>query len=102
MIERNQDGKTFACKVVPLAGSPEKRYKQRKEAEILEKLEDHQFLVKIEDHYEYNGSLYIIMEYVNGRNFEELIDESTGHEWVDKVLLDLALKFARALVELHR
>ena len=61
-------------------------YRKRIESEInfLKKLNDDN-VVKVYDHFELNGNLYIVMELVEGRNIEQLVAEKGPLPWEEAV-----------------
>jgi serine/threonine-protein kinase len=85
-------GRQVACKVMrsDLALDPENCARFRREAEQLEDL-NHRHVVGFREAGEFNGSLYLVMEYVAGRNLAELLREQGEFDYRRAVRLTCQL-----------
>jgi len=93
-------GRTAANEVEPLPGK-EKEYLEGKdaftrEAQMLSSVDSLEAVVSIFDYFEANGTLYLVMEYVEGKSLRELVEEE-GRIAPEKILPLLEDLFA----ELH-
>ena len=78
----------------------------RKEAELLASL-DHPNIVRLNEYFEYDGGLYIIMEYVDGQELDQYINKVTG-PIIEKNLIPMfkqilsAIEYAHSKGLIHR
>lgn len=68
----------------------------RTEAQILSRL-THPNLPKVTDYFSYGGSHYIVMEYIQGRTLEQLLDTRRGKPVDERLALSWALQICRAM-----
>ncbi len=61
--------------------------------EILSKIHNHEFVIGYYEHGKIDGSLYLLMEYVEGANLKQLLTswDSVLREFVGNILIDLAV-----------
>lgn len=62
----------------------EYRSRIEREIEFLKKL-DNDHVVQIFDHFEIGGNLYIVMEYVEGLNIEQFVEQNGAIAWQDAI-----------------
>ncbi len=70
----------------------------QREIDILRQL-DHPHIVRLYESGQHDGRSYYVMEYVDGKNFEEILLEQTRLPWSE--VLDLALQVCPALKHAH-
>ena len=71
----------------------------RGEADILKKLR-HPYLPQVYDHYTSEEHVYTVMEYMEGKNFQELLKE--GKRFSSKDIVKWGTQLSEALVYLHK
>lgn len=71
----------------------------RGEADILKKLR-HPYLPQVYDHYTSDEHVYTVMEYIEGKNFQELLKE--GRKFTSKDIIKWGTQLSEALVYLHK
>lgn len=94
--------------VVPFTGSKQKYYQKGKEsyiqeARVLAKFCKEDGIVEVKDYFEENGTAYIVMEYLDGKNLIEIlknIEENNSHMH-PKVVLDLMRPVIKTLNLVH-
>jgi tRNA A-37 threonylcarbamoyl transferase component Bud32 len=99
-------GKTVAVKILPPGlADDEMRRRFQREAETVAQLE-HPNIVKVYDHGETNGTLYMVMEYIDGVDVAGFIDQNGPMlpEQVQRILADVgsALDLAHSQGLVHR
>jgi NIMA (never in mitosis gene a)-related kinase 1/4/5 len=101
LIQRNDDKAQFVAKEVRLAGlKPAERNSAQAEIEMLRRLE-HPNITRYIDHFEYNGSLFIVMEYANGGDLYMKIKQQNGQLLTEKEILQYFAQICLALAYLH-
>jgi serine/threonine-protein kinase len=96
LVEDMINGGFFAIKEIPIKKRDRKLL--LREPLLLKKL-DHDAIVKVEDIYETDKAIYIIMEYIEGRSLKELLlDERKAPE---KNVVDWAIQICDTLEYLH-
>ncbi len=80
------DGRPVAIKEILPQFVSNEEYRSRIESEInfLKKLNNER-VVKIFDHFELDGKLYIIMEFIDGRTIEQYVEQTGRMGWQDAV-----------------
>ena len=94
------DGRPVAIKeILPtFVADPEYRSRIEREMEFMKKL-DNPNVVKIYDNFEMNGSLYIVMELIEGADVEKYISDNGAMEWHQA--LDYMIKLLGTLQDVH-
>lgn len=101
LIQRNDDKVQFVAKEVRLAGlKPAERDSAQAEIEMLRRLE-HPNITRYIDHFEYCGSLFIVMEYANGGDLYMKIKQQNGQLFTEKEVLQYFAQICLALAYLH-
>ncbi|MBD5294825.1 MAG: protein kinase [Bacteroides sp.] len=94
------DGRKVAVKEILPQFVSDPEYRHRIEREILFLMQfDHPSVVKIYDHFELDGRLYIVMELVEGQNLEEYVAQRGPIPW--KEALSLMVKLLDAMDHVH-
>ncbi|MDE6271746.1 MAG: protein kinase [Muribaculaceae bacterium] len=76
------DGTPVAIKEILPQYVSDPEYRQRIEREILFLMQfDHRSVVRIYDHFELDGKLYIVMELVDGLNLEDFVNKNGAIPW---------------------
>ncbi len=76
------DGTAVAIKEILPQYVSDPEYRQRIEREILFLMQfDHRSVVRIYDHFELDGKLYIVMELVDGLNLEDYVHKNGAIPW---------------------
>ncbi|EAN82735.1 protein kinase, putative, partial [Trypanosoma cruzi] len=84
LVQRRSDKAQFVAKEVRLGGmKPAERESAKHEIEVLRTL-NHPNITRYVDHYEKNGSLYIVMEYANGGDLYTKIRSRKGMRFREK------------------
>lgn len=80
------EGRPIAIKEILSQFVSDERYRSRIESEVnfLKKLNNDR-VVKIFDHFELDGKLYIIMEFIDGRTIEQHVDQTGRMGWQEAV-----------------
>lgn len=80
------NGETVAIKEILPTFVQDVEYRSRIESEInfLKKL-DNDHVVRVFDHFEIDGKLYIVMEFVDGLNVEQYVEQNGRVGWQDAV-----------------
>lgn len=94
------DGRQAAIKLLPSEMAKRPGFRERFEAEIesLRKLE-HPYIVQLYGYGEEDGQLFYAMEYVPGRNLQDMLDDGKRFTW-DQVV-DMGIALAEALRHAH-
>lgn len=94
------EGRPVAIKeILPtFVADPEYRSRIEREMEFMKML-DNPNVVKIYDNFEMNGSLYIVMELIEGKNVEEHVSQNGPMEW--QKALDYMMKLLATLQDVH-
>ncbi|KPI84204.1 putative NIMA-related kinase [Leptomonas seymouri] len=101
LIQRNEDEAQFVAKEMRLAGlKPTERDSAQAEIEILRRLE-HPNITRYVDHFEYRGSLFIVMEYADGGDLYMKIKQQNGQLLTEKEILQYFAQICLALAYLH-
>lgn len=101
LIQRNADRVQFVAKEIRLVGlKPSERESAKNEIDVLRTL-NHPNITKYIDHFEYKGSLFIVMEYANGGDLYMKIKERRGRLFSEKELLHYFSQICLALGYLH-
>jgi serine/threonine protein kinase len=103
VADRHQGGKVFAAKelqpgTLPLEKAEESLAQFRTEARILANL-THPNLPKVYDYFSQRskGTHYIIMEYINGKTLEQMLNARHGRPLDERLVLSWALQICRAM-----
>ncbi|PBJ75161.1 NIMA-related kinase [Trypanosoma cruzi cruzi] len=101
LVQRRSDKAQFVAKEVRLGGmKPAERESAKHEIEVLRTL-NHPNITRYVDHYEKNGSLYIVMEYANGGDLYTKIRSRKGVRFTEKEILHYFSQICLALLHLH-
>lgn len=72
----------------------------KREAELLESL-NHQNLPVVIDHFVENNSYYLVMEYIDGKDLEEITDTYSSKKLPETLVIEWSLQILDALHYLH-
>ena len=101
-VRRNSDQKSYAIKLFnrDLTADPLclKRFERERDRFAARRL--HKGIVDIYDAGEVNGSLYLVMELIEGKSLADILEESRPLDAVDS--LQICLELANCLAALHR
>lgn len=101
LIQRNEDVAQFVAKEVRLAGlKPAERDSAQKEIDMLRTL-NHPNITRYVDHFEHNGSLFIVMEYANGGDLYMKIKQQQGQLFSEKEIMQYFSQVCLALSYMH-
>lgn len=93
-----------ACQIVPFFGSEEAFLKGRQhflnEASILKEFQSLNSIVSVKDVIEANGTVYLVMEYIDGITLKQYVKENGALSFSE--LLPLIRPVIQALVQVHR
>ena len=94
---------TKAIKMVPpiIADSPLAFKDLKQEIRIAARI-IHPNVVKVLDLGEYDGHFFIVMEYIEGKNLEQLLAESKSSKIKETEVMDIMQKIAHGLLEIHK
>jgi len=101
VADRSQGRKILAIKelrpgTLPLDKAGESIAQFRTEARILARL-THPNLPKVYDYFSLPGTHYIVMEYINGRTLDQILDARHGKPLDERLALSWALQICRAM-----
>lgn len=101
LVARKSDGLQFAAKEIRLAGlSPEDRNGAMREVSVLSRLH-HPNIIRYEEHFMHNRSLFIVMEYADNRDLYSLIQSRRGALFTEEEVLRYFSQLCLALSYLH-
>ncbi|RNE97317.1 putative serine/threonine-protein kinase [Trypanosoma rangeli] len=101
LVQRRSDRVQFVAKEVRLLGmKPGERESAKHEIDVLRTL-NHPNITRYVDHYERNGSLYIVMEYANGGDLYTKIRSRKGARFTEREILHYFSQLCLALLHLH-
>ncbi|RNF07943.1 putative serine/threonine-protein kinase [Trypanosoma conorhini] len=101
LVQRRSDRMQFVAKEVRLLGmKPAERESAKHEIDVLRTLH-HPNITRYVDHYERNGSLYIVMEYANGGDLYTKIRNRRGARFTETEILHYFSQLCLALLHLH-
>ena len=70
-MKRNSDNKLFAMKKIQIPGV--EKNKLLKQEHLLLQLIDSDYVMKIEEIYEFNNKIYLLEEFMDGESLEKII-----------------------------
>ncbi len=94
-LATDDDHKPFALRLLRtksrLDFTPRRRFVNG--CEVLSKIHHHEFVIGYVEHGKINGTLYLLMEYVEGANLKQLLSswDSVLRECVGNILIDMAV-----------
>jgi formylglycine-generating enzyme required for sulfatase activity/predicted Ser/Thr protein kinase len=94
---------TKAIKMVPpsISDSPLAFKDLKQELKIAARI-IHPNVVKVQGLEEYDGHFFIVMEYIEGKNLEQLLAESKSRKINETEVMDIMQKIAHGLLEIHK
>ena len=99
-VDHKMEAKVVVKEMLPLAATPEEKAyfekRFREEAKLLFTLK-HEGLPRVTDYFEESGNLYIIMEFIEGKDLETFIEQKPDHRisidqfksWMGKLIVVL-------------